>query len=197
MTEIDDIAEDPKRARVLDGAFRTFLTYGFTRTTMDDIARAADMSRPALYLLFRNKTDIYRATAMMLLGRSAKAAQTALQGEGPFALRVMRAIEVSLIGMMQEIGASPHGAELLDMKSTVADIAICWRDRLSSDIADAIEAEAGRNQIDLAARGFSAPQLADILLDGLEGMKARISDVGEKRKAVAALVKVIDLALQP
>ena len=38
---------------------KVFLAYGFARTTMDDIARAADMSRPALYLLFKNKTDIY------------------------------------------------------------------------------------------------------------------------------------------
>ena len=41
MTAIEDIAGDPKRARVLDGAFKTFLTYGFARTTMDDIAKAA------------------------------------------------------------------------------------------------------------------------------------------------------------
>ncbi|KQZ14786.1 transcriptional regulator [Mesorhizobium sp. Root554] len=195
MTAIEDIAGDPKRARVLDGAFKTFLTYGFARTTMDDIAKAADMSRPALYLLFKNKTDIYRATAMMLLGRSAESAKAALQREGTFAQRAMNAIEVGLIGMMQEIGDSPHGAELLDMKSIVADIALCWRDQLAGHIADAIDEEAARSRIDLAAKSFSAPQLADILLDGLEGMKSRISNVEEKRQAVAALVKVIDLAL--
>jgi AcrR family transcriptional regulator len=52
-----------RRARILVGAMKVFLAYGFQRTTMDDIARAAEISRPALYLLFRNKTDIYRALA--------------------------------------------------------------------------------------------------------------------------------------
>ncbi|TIX07369.1 MAG: helix-turn-helix transcriptional regulator, partial [Mesorhizobium sp.] len=46
MIEAEDIAADPKRARILEGAMKVFLAYGFTRTTMDDIARAADMSRP-------------------------------------------------------------------------------------------------------------------------------------------------------
>ena len=58
---------DPKRLRVLEGAMKVFLAYGFARTTMDDIARAADMSRPALYLLFRNKSEIYRAIAAAML----------------------------------------------------------------------------------------------------------------------------------
>lgn len=197
MTLIDPIAEDPKRARVLDGAFKTFLTYGFARTTMDDIAKAADMSRPALYLLFKNKTDIYRAIAMNVLGHSAASAKRVLEGDGPFAARVLEAIEASMIGMMRKIGDSPHGAELLDMKSTVADIAICWRDRLAGDIAAAIEREAARNRVDLASKGFSAPQLADIMLDALEGMKTRISGLEEKRQAVAGLIRVVDLALQP
>ena len=41
---------DPKRARILDGAMKVFLAYGYSRVTMDDIARAAEVSRPALYL---------------------------------------------------------------------------------------------------------------------------------------------------
>ncbi|TJV53886.1 MAG: helix-turn-helix transcriptional regulator, partial [Mesorhizobium sp.] len=89
MIEIEDIATDPKRARILDSAMKVFLAYGFARTTMDDIARAADMSRPALYLQFKNKTDIYRAIALMLLSRSLEQAKTALAGEEPFAERTM------------------------------------------------------------------------------------------------------------
>ncbi|TIY03824.1 MAG: helix-turn-helix transcriptional regulator, partial [Mesorhizobium sp.] len=91
MIESEDIATDPKRARILEGALKVFLAYGFARTTMDDIARAADMSRPALYLQFKNKTDIYRAIALMLLSRSLEQAKTALAGEEPFAERTMRA----------------------------------------------------------------------------------------------------------
>jgi AcrR family transcriptional regulator len=196
MIEIEDIATDPKRARILDGAMKVFLAYGFARTTMDDIARAADMSRPALYLQFKNKTDIYRAIALMLLSRSLGQAKTALAGEGPFAERMMRAIDEALISMMRAVHASPHGAELLDMKSSLADLVGCWRGSLVGHIAKAIENEAQRNGVDLAAKDLSPRLLADMLLDGLEGMKTRISDPDEQRQAAAALIKVVDLALK-
>ena len=197
MNQIEDITTtDPRRTRILDGALKVFLAYGFSRTTMDDIARAADMSRPGLYLLFKNKTDIFRAIAMMILSRSVEAAKVALAGDRAFAERMTQAIDEALISMMRTVIASPHGAELLDMKSSLADLVGCWRDGLGAHIATAIENEARRNGTDLATKGLSARLLSDMLLDGLEGMKARISDPDEQRTAVAALVKVIDLALQ-
>jgi AcrR family transcriptional regulator len=194
VNQIEDITADPKRARILDGAMKVFLAYGFARTTMDDIARAADMSRPALYLLFKNKTEIYRAIAQMLLGRSVQQAKTALASKGTFAERMMRAVDAALISMMSAVVASPHGAELLDMKSSLADLVGCWRSGLVEHIATAIRHEAEQNGIDLATKGLSARLLADMLLDGLEGMKMRISDPNEQRQAAAALIKVIALA---
>jgi AcrR family transcriptional regulator len=176
VTEAEDIAADPRRARVIEGAMKVFLAYGFARTTMDDIAKAAEMSRPALYLLFKNKTDIFRAIAAMV---------------------ARRAIDEALIGMMSEIAASPHGAELLDMKSSVADLVAGWRDRFADELTGSIEAEARQSRVDLAARGLSTRQLADMLLDGLEGMKARLSDPKQQRHAAAALIAVIALALKP
>lgn len=197
MNQIEDIAAaDPKRVRILDGAMKVFLAYGFSRTTMDDIARAADMSRPALYLLFKNKTDIFRAIAMMVLSRSVESAKMALAGDGAFTERMTRAIDEAFISMMSAVVASPHGAELLDMKSSLGDLVGCWRGGLVEHIAAAIEGEAARNGADLTAKGLSAQLLADMLLDGLEGMKARISDPGGQRQAAAALIRVIDLTLK-
>src|SRR5262245_8323399 len=100
---------DPKRARILDGAMKVFLTYGYQRVTMEDIARAADISRPALYLLFKNKADIYRAIGAALLERSAASAEEELAKEGSFVERMMAAVERALIGMMKAIMDSPHG----------------------------------------------------------------------------------------
>ena len=197
MTETE-ISADPKRLRILEGAMKTFLAYGFSRTTMDDIARAAEMSRPALYLLFKNKTDIYRAIAQMLLDRSAEEAQVVLSAEGSLGDRLTAMIEACLIAMMQAIAESPHGAEILDMKSSLAgDIAATWRSGLSGSVERAIGEEAKRNGIDLAARGLSAKGMADMLLDGLEGIKMRLTDPGEQRKAARGLVRVIELAIKP
>ena len=49
-----------KRDKVLTAARNTFLRYGFKRVTMNDIAEAAGISRPALYLVFDNKEEIFK-----------------------------------------------------------------------------------------------------------------------------------------
>lgn len=190
--------EEQKRARILDGAMKLVLAYGYSRTTMDDIARASEISRPALYLLFRNKTDIYRAIAEIFLKNSVGKARAALAGDGPLAERLQNTVETALIAMMRPIQDSPHGAELLDMKNSLAgDIAQIWRDDLIGLLSEAIAAEAARTGIDLAARGLSAAGLANMLLDGLEGMKARVRDAESQRAGARELIRVIDLVVKP
>ena len=51
------VSEDSKTAAILKSAFQAFATYGFKKTSMDDIAKGAGMSRPAVYLHFKNKSD--------------------------------------------------------------------------------------------------------------------------------------------
>ena len=187
---------DPKRARILEGAMKVFLTYGYARVTMEDIARAAEISRPALYLLFKNKAEIYRAIGAALLDNSAESAEAALAKDGPFVERMLEAIDRSLISMMKSIMDSPHGAEILDRKNTLAnDLASVWRSRLEKTFRDAILAEAKRNKVDLKSRGLTAEAMAELLLDGLEGMKSRVTEAGKQREGARRLVKVIALAL--
>lgn len=197
MTLQPDTQADQKRARIIEGAMKVFLAYGFARTTMDDIARAADVSRPALYLVFKNKTDIYRAIAAMMLEESTETARSALASGGPFAERMMDAIHGAMISLIQQVQRSPHGDEILDMKNNLAaDLIADWRNRLARHMADGIEEEAARNGTDLAARGLTSQALAQFLLDGLEGMKMRTTDPAEQARAACGLVKVIELALR-
>ena len=58
MIDAEETSQDSRRAHVLASASKVFLAYGFAKATMDDIARAAEMSRPAVYLHFKNKTEI-------------------------------------------------------------------------------------------------------------------------------------------
>ena len=101
--------DDEKRRRVFEGATKVFLAYGYNRTTMDDIAKAAEMSRPALYLLFRNKSDIYRAIAQTFFDAGAADAERALAGGGSFVERVTGMIDCGIVAHVAEIMASPHG----------------------------------------------------------------------------------------
>jgi len=49
-----------KRDKVLTAALDVFLRYGYKRVTMNDIAESAGISRPALYLVFESKEEIFK-----------------------------------------------------------------------------------------------------------------------------------------
>ena len=51
---MNEMGTDHRQTSILLGAWNTFAAYGYKKTSMDDIARAAGMSRPALYLHYRN-----------------------------------------------------------------------------------------------------------------------------------------------
>lgn len=66
-------------------AFETFRAYGFRRTSMEDIAKAAGMSRAALYLHFRNKEDIQRSMTVAYYDSVASKVEEAFSQEGSVA----------------------------------------------------------------------------------------------------------------
>lgn len=198
VDQISTTPDDLKRARVLDGAMRVFLAYGYQRVTMDDIAKAAEMSRPALYLLFRNKADIYRAIGERMFEISLRQMAAALAAGGSLGQRLNIAVDTAMIAMMRQIAESPHGAELLDLKNSLAaELIEGWHSSTAVMFAAAIEQEAAKLNVDLAARGLTARGLAELLIDGLEGMKHRVAAADDQRAGARQLIRVIELALKP
>lgn len=62
---------------LLDAALGVFMRYGFRRTTMSDIAKAAGLSRQSLYARFANKHEIYAAGLLLYSARTLETLQTA------------------------------------------------------------------------------------------------------------------------
>ena len=69
---------DPKRQRLLEAAMTTFLRYGFRKTSMEEVAQAAQISRQGLYLHFPTKEELFSAAARHALDSSLVAASDAL-----------------------------------------------------------------------------------------------------------------------
>ncbi|MBV8587264.1 MAG: TetR/AcrR family transcriptional regulator [Verrucomicrobia bacterium] len=58
-----------RRQRLLDSASALFVRWGFDKTSVDDIARAAGISKGAVYLEFPNKDALFKATLHRELAR--------------------------------------------------------------------------------------------------------------------------------
>ncbi len=189
---------DEKRARVLDAAMHVFLAYGFQRTTMDQIARAAELSRPALYLVFRNKTDIYRALARELLSQVLVAARAELEKPGTLLEKLDAMMCHAFFDILKPIEASPHGSELYDMRNALAgDICARWREELCDALEKVVAQEVAASGADLTARGLSPRDLAHVFFDSLEGMKVRLNDPVCHLDASQTSVRVLVAALRP
>lgn len=83
--QIDEItapeATDARQDAVLDAAVTVFARYGFRKTSMDEVARAAGISRQGLYLQFIDKEALFRKAVAFKLSRQLNAAVMALADE--------------------------------------------------------------------------------------------------------------------
>ncbi|MEM7117121.1 MAG: TetR/AcrR family transcriptional regulator [Chloroflexota bacterium] len=61
--------KSPKRTAVIAAATEEFLTYGFSGTSMDRIAEAANVSKRTVYDHFPSKEDLFQAIADEILTR--------------------------------------------------------------------------------------------------------------------------------
>ena len=55
-----------RRTAIIAAALECFLQYGYEKTTLEDIATRAGLSRPLIYLQFRNKEEIFIETTRSL-----------------------------------------------------------------------------------------------------------------------------------
>src|SRR5258708_28156922 len=69
----------PEREAILMAATPIFLRYGFKKTSMDDVARAAGVSRQGLYLYFDTKDLLFREALQHLMSHLISAARAAAE----------------------------------------------------------------------------------------------------------------------
>jgi AcrR family transcriptional regulator len=74
-------AAEPKHQALLEAAVAVFARYGFRKASMDEVARAAGVSRQGLYLLFADKEDLFRKAVCYKLTKQLSAAVLALSNQ--------------------------------------------------------------------------------------------------------------------
>src|SRR5579872_7099552 len=64
--------ESAKRRQIIDGARAVFLAQGFDAASMNDIARAAGVSKGTLYVYFKHKEELFEAIVEEECGTQAE-----------------------------------------------------------------------------------------------------------------------------
>lgn len=191
-------ADVTTRTRILTAATTLFARYGFKRTTMEDIATEAGLSRASLYNQFRNKEDIFREKAKDLQEDGIARARAALAQGQTLAERLRLAVEAKSLRMMELASASPHGAELMDESSRLCgDVAVGSERQFLAMIAGALEEADAAHEVDLSAAELTAEEAAELFLHSVSGLKRVEVPLDVFRKRLAALVRVFVAGLAP
>lgn len=170
-----------RRTLVLESAMELFLRYGYARVSMDDIAKAAGMSRPALYQFFRNKSDIYQGLAMGWVETVIADMEKRLSGDAPARGRLFDALTKGMLDHVAEMEATTHGAELLGMRDELAGPHAAFTARKAELLTGVFSTVTGKGVAEAERNAWQ-------LIDFLEGMKARVTDRKSREQELAAFL---------
>ncbi len=185
---------DERVEQILDAAYACFTRHGVKRTTMDDIAREAGMSRGAVYQHVRNKEDAFRRLAERLFDAALARARVDVDTGTDLTERLTAVLTAKLDLVLRLWRDSPHAAELLgDNARPSADLEAAYSAAMRDLLADTIAADLAAADISAAdGPGATALELAEILLALTRGLEADLSDpdvtLRRLRHAVALIV---------
>ncbi|MCR9096262.1 MAG: TetR/AcrR family transcriptional regulator [bacterium] len=184
-------APDPRRATILEAAYKAFALYGYRRTSMEEIARGTGLSRASLYLQFANKEEIFRALCERVHGEAVDEAEAALASDAPLASRLEDALVAKVGRLLDVVADSPHGDEIVDESSRLCgDIVLASSERFQKVLASALAAAVRAGELRLAGSGLSAPAAAEMLRLSATGLKYGAGNARDYRKRTRRLVRV-------
>jgi len=182
-------AGDARRTALLDAAVRVFLRYGFKKTSMDDLARAADLSRQGLYLHFQTKEALFKAAVGRLLETMGQATRAALDRDDlDLRERIVGAF-VAIHGHSVGQPGEEHAAELLETATRLVGPVDQLEHRFLDEIAQLLRS--GGAAVAWKAVSVSAKDLAEQLYLTSLGLKHRVATLDAYRERMRIAVELV------
>ncbi len=182
---------DEKRSAVFEAAADVFSRYGFRRTSMNDVAEAAGVSRPALYLMFENKEDLFRQLAASRQNAAIDEAFAELSTDAPLRDRFISALLTYERLYYEPVSDSPHGAELMDVNQSIAaDDMKKGHDKLVQRLAEAIEQAVSSGEARFSAAAMEPKSFVDLLMASIHGVKKTTTSRTDFRRKATDLASI-------
>ncbi|MEL6205541.1 MAG: TetR/AcrR family transcriptional regulator [Pseudomonadota bacterium] len=174
--------------RIIEAAIQTFVRYGAKKTTMADIADAADVSRQTVYASFKDKDGIIVACIRHITDQSLGAVRSKLVDAGSledeldiyFAETILKSFELlQSAGDPEDLISGHNRAGKAEIERS--------HERHKALIAEILSPHAAQ----IAKTGQSAEEVSNFLVTAAMGFKSSTSD----RAELDALLKSLKLAV--
>lgn len=177
MTKADAEQKDrdaERRRVILDAARACFLQFGYAKTSLEDIAQRARISRPLIYRAFKNKDEILGAVYDDFFESQYPAARAAVDSRGSRRERLLRLYEGYAIETWDTMLSSPMARELYEACALVSP---------------EIQVKHDRRFLDLTTEILGSREVAEVFMLALEGLYLRQPTIPVLRKRLAILVE--------
>jgi AcrR family transcriptional regulator len=177
-----------KKSRILAAARSVFLSYGFKRVSMSDIAEAACVSRPALYVLFKNKEEIFIAAYLRWVDETIAQIEAVMAQTASPKDKLARAFEIWAVGPFELTRASLAAEELVDCNFAFADAAraqgyAAFEATITPVVANLSEALP-------AALRIAPGRIAHVLVSAVRGFKQAAATPDDMRRLIEELLQL-------
>jgi AcrR family transcriptional regulator len=182
--------EKGRRDGILNAAGETFIRYGFRKTSMDDVARAAGLSRQSLYAYFPTKEALFGDMVEHLVAATREACRAALARENvELEARLVDSFD-AMYGSALDDDGSRHLNELFAAaEQLLGDVVRNMERTIVADIARVFREHAvGAHW---QKKGIAATALADHLYTVSTGLKHRGVPREEYRERMRTAVRIV------
>lgn len=176
---------------ILDAAYSCFVKYGFNRTSMSDIADAAELSRTALYNHFKNKKIIFKAVCLRLNQQVLSDVKAAMSIKEISLEKLQAVISARLSWAFTLLHDSEHGRELIDEKNKICgEIGAEVNQEFQKYIASLLRDANKHGLLNLKAQKTRPDFAAELLIDSAFGVVHEEADETKARNKLDQLVAI-------
>jgi AcrR family transcriptional regulator len=170
-----------------------FAQHGFQRVTMGDIAVAAGMSRPALYLIYPSKADVFAATLERLFVEWLAEVRVVLARKGSLDHRLRAAFDVWCVRPYELVLTAPDARDLFDSSRTFAADVVdrnfaAFEQLLAGQLAPLVRAQSRVR--------LPAIRIARLMVGAALGFKQSAADATHLRELIAGQITIVLASLR-
>lgn len=178
-----------KRHQILIAARSAFLRYGYKRVNMADIAEAAGVSRPALYVLFKNKEEIFIGVFLQWVEETVAEIVAAMATAPTIHAKLERAFDIWSVQPFELVMTSPDAHELIECtvgfaRATQRDGYARFEEAITPVLAPLAKELPG-------AMSIPAGRIAQLLARAVQGFKQSADSTDELRAMINDLLDLV------
>ena len=181
-------AAEARKEAVIHAATNVFLRYGLARTTMNDLAHAAGLTRPTLYLSFGDKQLIFDAVIDRMVSDKLAEIREGMQRRKSLEAKLHFACINWSTASYDMLKTYPGAIELFDYRQPAVQAAYS---RLTDLLAEVLEIPLRRSGFKISAR-----EAARTIALATRGLRELASSEDELRRVIEFQVKLVATAIE-